>query len=60
MHTNPALVIQDAIKTVLNRGLVREGDLVILTKGDFTGISGRTNVMKIVRVGDPIVPENQE
>jgi pyruvate kinase len=60
MHTNPALVIQDAINTMLNRGAVREGDLVILTKGDFTGISGRTNVMKIVRVGDPIVPENQE
>jgi len=58
LHTNPALVIQDAINAVLNRGLVREGDLVILTKGDFTGVSGRTNVMKIVRVGDPIVPEN--
>ncbi|MCP5424403.1 MAG: pyruvate kinase [Gammaproteobacteria bacterium] len=59
-YDNPTLVIQDAIDTMLNRGAVREGDLVILTKGDFTGISGRTNVMKIIRVGDPIFPEEQE
>lgn len=33
------------------RGAISEGDLVIITKGDFKGISGGTNVMKIVTVG---------
>ncbi len=59
MHTNPAWVIRDAVRTMLARGAVREGDLIILTKGDFTGITGRTNVMKIVRVGDVTVAETE-
>jgi len=31
---------------------VRDDDLVIITKGDLNGVSGGTNVMKIVRVGE--------
>ena len=32
-------------------GLLKEGDRVILTKGDMAGIHGKTNTMKIVEVG---------
>ena len=31
-------------------------DVVIITKGDLTGQSGGTNVMKILRVGEHILP----
>ncbi|MEE1559478.1 MAG: pyruvate kinase alpha/beta domain-containing protein, partial [Arenicellales bacterium] len=35
-----------------SRGLVAEGDWLIITKGDFSGIEGGTNSMKIVKVGE--------
>jgi pyruvate kinase len=41
------------------RGAVRDDDLVIITKGDLNGVSGGTNVMKIVRVGEHILPTDQ-
>jgi pyruvate kinase len=31
---------------------VRDGDLVIITKGDRAGVEGQTNIMKIMRVGE--------
>jgi len=43
---------REAVDELLRRGTVRDGDLVILTKGDMMGEMGGTNVMKIVRVGD--------
>lgn len=47
-----AEVNREAIDELLRRGTVRDGDLVILTKGDMMGEMGGTNAMKIVRVGD--------
>ncbi len=41
---------QDIFKTLLSKYLVEEGDLVIFTKGDLTGVSGGTNSMRIVSV----------
>ncbi len=35
-----------------SRGLVHDGDWLIITKGDFSGIQGGTNSMKIVKVGE--------
>ncbi len=46
MHVNYAM-----IEELVRRGVVSEGDLVIITKGDLKGISGGTNSMKIVCVG---------
>jgi len=43
---------REAVDELLRRGAVRDGDLVILTKGDLMGEMGGTNAMKIVRVGD--------
>jgi len=47
-----ATVNREAIDELKRRGVVRDGDLVILTKGDLMGVLGGTNAMKIVRVGD--------
>ena len=48
---------QEVVEELLRRGAVRDGDLVVITKGDFQGIPGGTNVMKILRVGEHILPD---
>lgn len=35
---------------MLKDGLAGEGDLIIVTKGEFSGVSGGTNTMKIIQV----------
>lgn len=45
----------EVIEELQRRGAVRDDDLVIITKGDLNGVSGGTNVMKIVRVGEHII-----
>jgi pyruvate kinase len=50
-------VNQEVIEELLRRGAVHDGDLIIITKGDFQGIIGGTNVMKIIRVGEHILPD---
>lgn len=54
--TDHALVNKEVIDELVRRGAVRDGDLVIITKGDLMGVHGGTNAMKIVRVGDMITP----
>ncbi len=46
-----ALVNKEAVDELVRRGAVSEGDLVLITKGDLTGVTGGTNSLKIVRVG---------
>jgi len=46
-----AEVNREAIAELRRRGAVRDGDLVIITKGDLTGVKGGTNAMKIATVG---------
>ena len=48
-------VSQAAVDELLKRGLVEQGDWVILTKGDSYHTIGGTNGMKILHVGDPQV-----
>jgi len=55
--TDHAQVNRDAIDELVRRGAVREGDLVIITKGDLIGVHGGSNAMKIVRVGE-LAPTN--
>lgn len=43
-----------AINMLLEKKVVEEGDLVILTKGDYVNAQGGTNTMKVLRVGDDI------
>lgn len=47
-----ATVNKEAIEELMRRGAVRDGDLVIITKGDLMGVHGGTNAMKIIRVGE--------
>ncbi|MBK1719271.1 pyruvate kinase [Thiocystis violacea] len=50
--TNMHEVNREVIEELLRRGTVRDGDLVIITKGDRSGVEGQTNIMKIMRVGE--------
>ena len=45
-------VNKEVIDELLRQGTVRDGDLVIITKGDRSGVEGQTNIMKIMRVGE--------
>ncbi|UCH53706.1 MAG: pyruvate kinase [Pseudomonadota bacterium] len=45
-----ATVNREAMDELRRRGTVRDGDLVIITKGDLTGVMGGTNAMKIAVV----------
>ncbi len=46
--------VGEAVEELLRRGAVRNGDLVLVTKGDIDGVAGSTNVMRIVRVGEHV------
>lgn len=50
----PEEVNQLAVNTLIERGVVKEGDRVILTKGDYVSANAGTNTMKIVEVGGTI------
>jgi pyruvate kinase len=45
---------RDIFSTLLSKKLVEEGDLVIFTKGDLSGVSGSTNSMQIVEVSSSV------
>jgi len=47
---NSQQLYRDIFEALLERELVKIGDLVIFTKGDMAGLSGGTNAMKILRV----------
>jgi pyruvate kinase len=47
---DPAHLQASVFALLLNIGLVEEGDLVILTKGDLSGVSGGTNSLQILQV----------
>jgi pyruvate kinase len=49
-RAEPSVVNQDLIAALREQGHAAEGDLVIITKGDLTGVQGGTNSMKILRV----------
>ncbi len=48
---NPGLTFQRAIDELTRRAYVKQGDLVIVTKGDYDNLQGGTNGLKILRVG---------
>jgi pyruvate kinase len=47
-------VNQFAVDELVRRNIVSEGDLVIITKGDYVNAQGGTNTMKVIRVGKTI------
>ncbi|MCK5723521.1 MAG: pyruvate kinase [Gammaproteobacteria bacterium] len=46
-----AVIMKEAVDELLRRGAVRDGDLIIVTRGETIGDAGGTNTMSIVRVG---------
>jgi pyruvate kinase len=50
VHTETEALYQSIFDRLLGLGLVDVNDLVILTKGELTGVSGGTNSMQILRV----------
>ncbi|MBF0472016.1 MAG: pyruvate kinase, partial [Gammaproteobacteria bacterium] len=54
LTTDHAKMNREAIDELRRRGAVRDGDLVIITKGDLMGVHGGTNALKIVKVGDMV------
>jgi pyruvate kinase len=51
---DPRKLYRDIFATLLTNELVEEGDLVIFTQGDLSGVSGGTNSMKIISVNSSI------
>ncbi len=49
-HSGPEVNYAPIFKELLARKLVEAGDRIILTKGDTSGITGNTNMMKILEV----------
>ncbi len=47
---NHHLLYQEAIAELTRRKILKNGDYVIVTRGDLTGIGGGTNMMKILQV----------
>lgn len=45
---------QMAVNKLKEIGVVQDGDLVIISKGDYVNVHGGTNTMKVVRVGDTV------
>ncbi len=49
-----ATIMKEAVDELLRRGAVRDGDLIIITRGETMGDAGGTNTMSIVRVGGDV------
>jgi pyruvate kinase len=45
-------LLREAEKVLVDSGVVRQGDIIVLTIGEPIGKSGGTNTMKIVKVGE--------
>lgn len=45
---------REAVGVMEKQGLLKNGDLVILTKGDYMGIGGGSNAMKVLVVGQVV------
>ncbi len=50
-HDDPVQVMRAAEDELRRRGVVRDGDLILITIGEPIGAPGGTNTLKLVRVG---------
>jgi len=53
-HTDIYALNKEIIQVLREKEMVREGDYVILTKGDLQGLRGGTNNVKIIQVGQAL------
>ncbi len=54
-HYDHALLNKEVIEELQRLGVVCDGDIVIITKGDLE-VKGSTNALKLIRVGDMVEP----
>lgn len=54
LHHDQRVILDDAARLLRDSGAVEDGELLIFTKGDFEGVAGGTNGMKILRVGEAV------
>jgi len=52
-HPAPEQMYPSIFQRMLDDNLAAEGDLIIVTKGELSGVSGGTNTMKIIKVQRP-------
>src|SRR5690554_1942291 len=57
-HSDHAALNKEVIEELQRRGVVKDGDIVIITKGDLE-VQGSTNAIKIVKVGELAKPRSQ-
>jgi pyruvate kinase len=57
MHHDRDVMRYDAEQRLIEAGVVKKGDLIVLTYGDQMGLTGGTNTLTIVRVGDQSPPQ---
>lgn len=50
--TDQTQELRSTEKTLVDLGLVEEGDMIVMTIGEAVGKTGHTNTMKIIKVGD--------
>ena len=55
-HKDHAALNKEAIEDLRRQGIVVDGDLIIITKGDLE-VQGSTNALKLVRVGEMVEPK---
>lgn len=55
-HQDPDVLRYEAEQRLLEAGVVTKGDLIVLSYGDQMGLTGGTNTMTIVRIGDHAAP----
>jgi len=48
-------VNEEVVEELLRHGAVRNGDLIVITKGDRSGVEGQTNLMRVMRVGEHVI-----
>jgi pyruvate kinase len=51
-HTDPLEANKEIMEELMERNIVKDGDYIIITKGDLRGLRGGTNNMKLIRVGE--------
>jgi len=49
-HPAPEQMYPSIFQRLIDDNLAAEGDLIIVTKGELSGVSGGTNTMKIIKV----------
>lgn len=54
-HQDHASLNREMVDELARRGVVSDGDIVVITKGDLEA-QGSTNALKLVRVGDMVEP----